>query len=215
MNIHEAMYTTRAMRRLRPDPVPLEVQERILDAAIRAPHIGQQWRFILIDDRELMVRLADLYRRASCQFQESVGMDMAVMKDLPGQMGRVARSADYLIEHFADIPLLLIGFGKTRDGSGIYPALWSAMLAARAEGIGSTLTGMLHSEVAAEASALLGVPEDEGWVMHGAVPMGYPLGRWGVAERLPIAEVAGRNGWSGDLGFSTPVPLWKAGEGEV
>jgi hypothetical protein len=32
---------------------------------------------------------------------------------------------------FADVPLVLIGFGRTREGSGIYPALWSAMLAAR------------------------------------------------------------------------------------
>ncbi|MGE0796656.1 MAG: nitroreductase family protein, partial [Acidimicrobiia bacterium] len=37
MDVYEALYTTRAMRRLRPDPIPLDVQARILDAAIRAP----------------------------------------------------------------------------------------------------------------------------------------------------------------------------------
>ncbi|GFG97365.1 hypothetical protein MTIM_32440 [Mycobacterium timonense] len=36
MDIHEALYTTRMMRRLRPDPAPLDTQARILDAAIRA-----------------------------------------------------------------------------------------------------------------------------------------------------------------------------------
>jgi len=54
-------------------------------------------------------------------------------------MGRTVRSGVYLAHHFAEVPLLLIGFGRTRDGSGIYPAMWSAMLAARAEGIGCTL----------------------------------------------------------------------------
>ena len=52
MDIAEALYTTRAMRRVKPDPIPLEVQARILDAAIRAPSGGntQNWRFLLVDD---------------------------------------------------------------------------------------------------------------------------------------------------------------------
>ena len=52
MDIYEALYTTRAMRRVRPDPIPLDVQAKILDAAIRAPRGGnsQNWRFLLVDD---------------------------------------------------------------------------------------------------------------------------------------------------------------------
>jgi len=38
MDLYEALYTTRAMRRLTPDPIPDEGQARILDAAIRAEH---------------------------------------------------------------------------------------------------------------------------------------------------------------------------------
>ena len=37
MDIREALYTTRAMRRVKPDPIPEDVQMRILDATIRAP----------------------------------------------------------------------------------------------------------------------------------------------------------------------------------
>jgi hypothetical protein len=58
-----------------------------------------------------------------------------------GQIDRAFR----LVEHFAEVPLFLIGFGRTREGSGIYPAFQNAMPAARAEGIGSTLTGFLQS----------------------------------------------------------------------
>ena len=125
-------------------------------------------------------------------------------------MGRIVRSGVHLAHHFADVPLLLIGFGRSRDGSGIYPALWSAMLAARAEGIGSTLTGMLQSYFADEVFDILGVPKDAGWYLHGVITMGYPTGKWGVAPRKPVHEVAARNSWQGDLGFTVPEPLWPA-----
>ena len=209
MDIYEALYTTRSMRRLKPDPIPHDVQARILDAAIRAPHIGEGWRFILVDDPEIKSQLAPLYRQA---FERLVGGALAeglgdlLKADTP--MGRTVRSGVHLAEHFAEVPLLLIGFGRTRDGSGIYPALWSAMLAARAEGIGSTLTGFLQTFFASEVMDILGVPKDAGWYMHGVIPMGYPTGKWGVGARRPVHEVAARNSWQGDLGFTVPEPLW-------
>ena len=209
MELHEALYTTRAMRRLKPDAVPLDAQARILDAAIRAPNIGEEWRFLLVDDPEVRARLAPLYQGAWNRLFESFGVSVEVVMAAEGAAGRAARSGDHLARHFAEVPLLLIGFGKTRDGSGVYPALWSAMLAARAEGIGSTLTGVMQTFAADEAFEVLGVPPDEGWIMHGVVPMGYPVGRWGVAPRRPVHEVAARNRWDGELGFTVDQPLWQ------
>ena len=209
MDIYEALYTTRAMRRLKPDPIPHDAQARILDAAIRAPNIDQGWRFLLVDDAEIKAQLAPLYRQG---FERLVGSQLGdVLGDLmqaDTQMGRMIRSGVHLVDHFAEVPLLLIGFGRTREGSGIYPALWSAMLAARAEGIGSTLTGMLQTFFAEEVCDILGVPKDGGWHLHGVIPMGYPTGKWGVARRTPVHEVAARNSWQGDLGFTVPEPLW-------
>jgi nitroreductase len=210
MDIYEALYTTRAMRRLKPDPIPYDVQARILDAAIRAPHIGEGWRFILVDDLAIKSQLAPLYRQG---FERMVGGPLEVVfadvLKTDTQMGRMMRSGLHLADHFAEVPLLLIGFGKTRDGAGIYPALQNAMLAARAEGIGATLTGFLQSFFANEVMEILGVPKDDGWYMHGVVPMGYPLGKWGVGARKPVHEVAARNSWQGDLGFTVPEPLWQ------
>jgi nitroreductase len=209
MDIFEALYTTRSMRRLKPDPIPYDVQARILDAAIRAPNIGEGWRFLLVDDPAIKARLAPLYRQG---FERMVGGNLdevfadALTVDSP--MGRMARSGLHLVRHFADVPLLLIGFGRTREGSGIYPAIWSAMLAARAEGIGSTLTGMLQSYFADEVCEILGVPKDAGWYMHGVVTIGYPTGTWGVSVRKPVHEVAARNSWEGELGFTIAEPLW-------
>lgn len=208
MDIYEALYTTRAMRRMKPDPIPHDAQARILDAAIRAPHIGEGWRFILVDDPEIKTKLAALYDRAWEQMFQAFGADRTAMLTMDGPIGRAARSGEHLARHFAETPLLLLGFGKNRDGSGVHPALWSAMLAARAEGIGSTLTGVMQTFVADEVAELLGVPKDEGWYLHGVVPMGYPTGKWGVAPRKPVHEVAARNQWEGDLGFTVAEPLW-------
>jgi nitroreductase len=208
MDIYEALYTTRAMRRLKADPIPHDVQARILDAAIRAPNIDQGWRFLLVDDAGIMAQLAPLYQQAFERLfsQYGISLDDLLRADTPH--GRVARSGAHLARHFAEVPLLLIGFARTVEGSGIYPALWSAMLAARAEGIGSTLTAILQTFFADEVMAILGVPKDEGWYMHGVIPMGCPTGRWGVGARKPVHEVAARNSWQGDLGFTVTEPLW-------
>ena len=40
IGLFDAMYTARALRRLKPDPVPEELITRVLDAAIRAPSGG-------------------------------------------------------------------------------------------------------------------------------------------------------------------------------
>ena len=209
MDIYEVLYTTRAMRRLKPDPIPYDAQARILDAAIRAPNFGQEWRFILVDDPEIKSQFAPLYRQG---FERMIGgapeeLFADVIKT-DTSMGRTVRSGLHLVNHFAEVPLLLIGFGRTREGAGIYPALWSAMLAARAEGIGSTLTGFLQSYFANEVMEILGAPKDAGWNLHGVVAMGYPTGRWGVGARKPVHEVAARNSWQGELGFTVPEPLW-------
>src|SRR5262245_58478944 len=52
MDLFEALYTTRAMRRMQARDIPDDLVSRILDAAIRAPSGGgfQNWCFIVIRD---------------------------------------------------------------------------------------------------------------------------------------------------------------------
>ncbi len=74
MDIYEALYTTRAMRRVKKDPIPQDVQNRMMDAAIRAPSGGnaQGWRFLLIDDPTVRGKLGPLYRECLGQLFETI-----------------------------------------------------------------------------------------------------------------------------------------------
>lgn len=223
MDIHEALYTTRMMRRLRPDPIPLETQARILDAAVRAPNGGntQRWHFVAVDDRELIREFAGLFRRARAieydKFSAGAGPMVALAPGAPGAdpsahaetMRRMQGSGNYLADHFEEIPLLLFVFAiDDLGGANIYPAIWSALLAARAEGVGGVMTMVLRN-FADEVNELLGVPAEEGWEMSAMLALGYPLGKWGVAaNRRPVHEVSSRNGWGKPFGIEVPQPLW-------
>jgi nitroreductase len=205
------------MRRVRKDPIPEQVQARILDAAIRAPNGGnsQNWRFILVDDQAIKAQLGPLYRDCMAQlwataYRERLERARATRADpASAALLRVQASAQHLADHFEDVPLFLMAFARNDpSGGSIFPAVWSAQLAARAEGVGSTLTTVLGSFRRAETLRVLGVPDDHGWEMAACVSFGYPTGRWGVAARRPAHEVAYRNMWGADPGLSIPRPLW-------
>jgi nitroreductase len=218
MDIYEALYTTRAMRRVSKDPIPVGVQARILDAAIRAPSGGNQqnWRFLLLDDPQKKAALGPLYRHAASELWKTVyksQLDAAAANpEDPASIEilKIQRSAQWLADHFEDVPLFLFPFSQNDPtGGSIYPAVWNAMVAARAQGIGSCLTALLQYWHPAETFDILGVPTDKGWVLSGTVSFGYPTGRWGIAERRPVHEVTYRNTWDADPGFEVDQPLWQ------
>jgi nitroreductase len=220
MDIYEGLYTTRMMRKMRPDPIPLDTQARILDAAVRAPNGGntQRWHFVAVDDPELICEFAGLFRQARAleyeKFKTGTGPMVA---PAPGMdhgahgetMRRMKGSGDYLADHFEEIPLLLFVFAiDDLGGANIYPAIWSALLAARAEGVGGVMTMVLRN-FEDKVNELLGVPAEQGWKMSAMLTLGYPRGKWGVASnRRPVQEVSSRNHWDAPFGVEVPQPLW-------
>jgi nitroreductase len=218
MDIYEALYTTRAMRRVKPDPIPESVQAQILDAAIRAPSggNGQNWRFLLVDDPEKKKLLGPLYRDALDQLYKTIYAPMVARveadPDSPEsvQTAKVMKSSRWLAEHFEEVPLFLFAFVRgDRTGGSIFPAVWNAQLAARAQGVGSSLTSILGAFHDGEVKEILGVPTEQSWVQSCCVSFGYPTGRWGIAPRRPAHEVAYRNGWGEPVGFTVDEPLWQ------
>ncbi|HVJ96478.1 MAG TPA: nitroreductase family protein [Acidimicrobiia bacterium] len=216
MDVYEALYTTRAMRRCTTEPIPEAVQQKILDAAIRAPSGGntQNWRFMLVDDPGVRGQIGPIYRECLALLWQTIYKDRLEAANAnpedpeSDQMLRVQRSAQHLADHFEEYPLLLFSFVQfDPTGGSIFPSTWSAMLAARAEGVGSSLTSVLLFQ-GDKVLEILGVPTEEGWLMSSCVTFGYPTGRWGVAPRRPVHEVSFRNQWGQPVGFEIPKALW-------
>jgi nitroreductase len=109
---------------------------------------------------------------------------------------------------------LLVAFNQgDPTGGSIFPAIWNAMLAARAEGVGSALTSVMLFKQD-PMFEILGIPTGEGWNFACMVTLGYPTGRWGVAPRRPVHEVSYRNRWGTALGFEIDEPLWPTNESQ-
>ncbi len=210
MDVLDVIYTTRAMRRLKPDPIPPDVLRAILDAAIRAPSGGNQqsWSFVVVQDAALRAGLAEMYRPVIQSLFEPGGAYHAQLtSDDPAvaePVRRMARSVLYLGDHMHEAPVIVIACIRTGGrpttvvtGSSIYPAVQNLMLAARAFGVGSALT-TVHRNREDDVRTLLGIPPEV--ETAALVPLGYPIGRWGVAQRRPLEEVAFADRWGQPFG---------------
>jgi nitroreductase len=184
---------------------------------VRAPSGGnmQNWRFMLVDDQAIKDKLAPLYQNALGQLWVTIYKDQLdnarAHPDDPesAQFLRIQKSAQHLADHFAEYPLMLFSFVQfDPTGGSIHPATWSAMLAARAEGVGAALTTVMGVFSPNEVLDILGVPKDQNWLIASTVTFGYPTGKWGVAARRPAHEVSYRNAWGAPLGFELDKPLW-------
>jgi len=191
MDVFEAIATTRAMRRL--DPAR-EVSDadlaKILRAATKAPTAKneQQFRWVVVRDREQRRRIGELYARISRSLPAMDARDPA--------SDRLRRSVDHLAAHMDEAPLIVVAFGQGPDdmrmAASVYPAVQNLMLAARALGLGTTMTTR-HRLVQDETRALLGAPPDAS--VYAVIPLGYPLGPWREAQRRPVREVAYLDYW--------------------
>ena len=198
--IFEIMHTTRSMRRLKPDPVPNELIRQILEAGVSAANGGnmQRWRFLVVKDPKVKETVAGYYKRA---WKENALPGYRTSAPPPGtsaeRFQRLLAAADYLAEHLHEAPVWIVpclgGAAPTRaSGSSIYPAVQNMLLAARALGLGSTLTTR-HISYEKEVDAAMGIPP--GFRSYAILPIGYPMGRFGPVGRGPLSDVVYLDGW--------------------
>ena len=197
MDVFEALYTTRAMRRVKEDPIPDEIIKSMIESAIRAPSGSnrQDWRFVAVTDQEVRTQLADIYRETWDYYVKSfynsssdLGASNLKDKEQIESVRRISNSASWLAENYDKVPLLVLAFSRNDPtGSSIYPAIWSLMLAARSHGIGTCLTTVMSFKTE-EVYEVLDIPADKGWTLNATITAGYPLGKWGVAERESLSK---------------------------
>ena len=200
IGLFDAMRTMRAMRRLKPDPVPDELIREIIEAGTWAPSGGdsQHWRFIVVKDPQIKKQLQLRYKRAFEDLKERFYAAPLPPGKTEAQKQRMLTARDHLTEHFHEAPVLIVCCLVGDSGSGvaagasIYPAVQNMLLAARALGLGATLTTR-HLLYEKEVDKILGLPKEAHTFT--IIPIGYPLGNFGPVSRAPVEQVTFFDRW--------------------
>jgi nitroreductase len=218
--LFDAIYTARAIRRLKPDPVPEALITQVLDAATRAPSGGnaQNWIFIVVRDAAQRRRLGAVYRKASDEVAEIYAARGRPAHLTEAQYQRLMAGGQYLWDHLGDAPVLLVPCLRKRDmpprealppavaarydahlryqeqirGSSIYPAVQNIILACRGLGLGTLITTN-HILYEDDVRAILDLPDDV--FTFALMPVGYPIDPYGRLARRPVPDVAFADRW--------------------
>ncbi|MGH7841924.1 MAG: nitroreductase family protein [Candidatus Binataceae bacterium] len=215
IDVYEAMRTLRAVRRLKPDPIPDVVLHRVLEAASWAPTGGnrQPWRIIAVKDAVRKAGLGALYQQVWAAFAPRYQTILPTLSaPARDKTERMLRAGEHLAMNYGLSPVITIfcfnpaemaitdaklGRVSVVGGASIYPAVENLLLACRAEGLGCVLTTLL-CEREAEVRELLAIPEP--WGTAAAIPIGYPLRRGhGPITRRSVEELTFLDSWGTPL----------------
>jgi nicotinate-nucleotide--dimethylbenzimidazole phosphoribosyltransferase len=200
--VQQVIADRRDIRRFRPDPIPDDVLQRVLDAAHRAPSVGlmQPWRMIVVADHERRSAIRLLAQRE--RLRQADRFDE-----------RSRHFLDQKIEGVVEAPLGVVVCcdhgepGAEILGRGTIPqtdvystacAIQNLWLAARAEGLGVGWVSFYRPQ---DLRELLGIPARVdpmaylcvGWPDERPVRPGLESAGW--SERLPLAAVVMRETW--------------------
>lgn len=201
IGLFEAIYSQRAIRKLKPDPVSDDLIQKLIEAATKAPSGGnsQSWAFVVIRDPDTKAKIGEWYLDAWTKTYVA-GTDGG--KNLPDNMKRVYGAADHLARNMKDVPVMILVCGRNAPSQGgvlsgsfygsIFPAVQNLLLAARGLGLGASLT-TLHKLHDQELKELLGMPENVETIA--LVPVGHPIGKYGPTTRRPVEEVTHQERW--------------------
>lgn len=209
MDIYDALLTTRAMRRLSDTPVDDATVQRMLRAAIQAPSGGniQPYQFLVVTEQEVKDQLAAIYLKAHERYEPAIAAHVPPFKDEAAERShqRNWAATDHLARNLAAVPVMVLVLVPKismaiEDDEGtmdvgpvyasVYPAVQNLILAARAEGLGTTLTTVfrIYEDEVREACAI-----PDRYEVVALLPIGVPTGNWGVAKRRPAERMTSWN----------------------
>ena len=208
MTPQELLTTTRSVR-LRLDlerPVSRDLLLACLRMAVQAPTGSnrQGWQWVFVTDTDKKRRIGELYRESWYEYNKG-RTEYPQGDPRREQQPRLLRSAQYLADHYGEVPAMVIPCVEGRaEGKGnlamaalygsIVPAAWSFMLAARLHGLACAYT-TLHLKYEREVADLLSVDYDR-YTQAALLTVGYVKGNsFKPAERLPLDSIVHWDGW--------------------
>ena len=212
MDVLEAIATTRAIRRYRPDPIPDDDLRDILFAATRAPSGSnrQPFRMLVLRDGpravEAKALLGGSFRSGWAEKRKGDGYDAGSGTDDDSPKARMARTMQHFVDHFEETPVVVLAClqryrtPNPAEGGSVFPAVQNLLLAARALGYGGVITGWHHG-VEVELRALLAIPDDV--AILATIPLGKPMGAHGPVRRRPMHELIFDDGWGATAAWIT------------
>jgi nitroreductase len=216
VELYEVMRTTFAARRFTDAPVSDEMLHEILDNARFASSGGnrQGWHVIVVREEATKRVLRDLAEPAAKRYaaQVAAGEQPWNTVDPTGVSdSRIAETLapPVLTEPLADAPVVLVicvdlsvvaSVDQDLDrigvisGGSIYPFAWNIQLAARHEGLGTTITTLPVAEEP-RLQELFGIPEH--FAVAALMPLGEPARQLTKLQRRPVEEFATLERWDG------------------
>ncbi|MCH7642690.1 MAG: nitroreductase family protein [Chloroflexi bacterium] len=189
ITLGDAIFSLRAIRRIKPDPISDDDLRTILDAARQAPNGAnrQPWHFIVLRASAARKRFGEIYRVAWWAKRNDEGFFKP--EDIPDHY----KLAMALADNIGEVPAIVLVCTTAPGGrESVIPATQNLLLAARGLGIGGTITS-LHAKVEDDVRDLLELPDGAGVVY--CIPLGYPQGRFGPVTRKPLAEIVSVDRW--------------------
>lgn len=198
MDAIEAMATCRAIRRIKPEPVPDELVQKVLFAATRAPSPGnsQGWDFVVVRDADTRRRIGEAVERAMAP----IVAQMPESED-PSRRAMVS-GLKHLVSHFGEVPVLIFACGvpcypandpqEDYVWSTVYPAAQNLVVAARSLGLG-TIFSQLHRPAEKEIREILGIPDEARIAV--TIPLGWPARSFGPVRRRPVETFVHWDRW--------------------
>lgn len=202
--IFEAMRERRSVRRFKPDPVARDVVTTLIEAAITAPSASnkQPWRFLVVEDRARIARMADAVREATALVSAHIpeasqpsfrayGDYFTRFESAPAVIVPIHRAMSVLSnlvdDALDDGTRAVIRHMEEQSGLvGTSLALMNLLLMAHAVGLGASgMTGPLVAEPALRS--ILEVPD--GWGIVALVPIGWPAEDPVPTDRKPVDKV--------------------------
>src|SRR3989441_6322248 len=188
--------TLRAVREFKPDPIPKDKLDLILEAASKAASGSntQPWEFVVLDPKR-KAQLTEPMLRTWLERPGASGMS--------GRVKQVYDDATGMLRNTEKVPAIIYCCLDTSKASkseevrysSIFPAVQNLMLAAHALGIGSCLTvhGSTSTRGEPEVKKILGIP---GHVKIAClVYMGYPARKHGPPKRKPVKNHTHYDKW--------------------